>query len=57
MMDQMMARREILRNIKMNWILKTVFHERNRGKGAAIRTGSKICHRRYRDNSRCRLRI
>ena len=32
--------KEILRNIKMN-SLKTVFHERNRGKGAAIRTGLK----------------
>ena len=32
--------KEILRTIKMN-SLKTVFHERNRGKGAAIRTGLK----------------
>jgi len=32
--------KEILRNIKMD-SLKTVFHERNRGKGAAIRTGLK----------------
>ena len=32
--------REILRNLTMDGF-KTVFHERNRGKGAAIKTGLK----------------
>ena len=37
--------------------IKTIFHEKNLGKGSAIKNGLKVCQGDYNINSRRRFRI